>query len=33
MDLVKHLAIEHKVLLKPSQAISEGFGFVDMMEE
>lgn len=29
MDLVGHLATEHKVLLKPSQAISEGFKFIE----
>jgi hypothetical protein len=33
MDLVKHLAIEHKVMLKPSQAISEGMGFIEVMEQ
>ena len=30
MDLVKHLALEHKVILKPSQAISEGMGFIEI---
>ncbi len=33
MDLVKHLAIEHKVILNPSQAISEGMGFIEVMEQ
>jgi len=32
MDLVQHLAIEHKVMLKPSQAISEGMGFIEDIE-
>ena len=32
MDLVEHLAIVHKVMLKPSQAISEGMGFIEIVQ-
>jgi len=30
MEIVQHLALDHRVMLKPSQAISESMGFIEI---